>query len=586
MSPRALRVLRIDDRLPMRSRFIASSPAMVADRPPAGLELITFEVGENAYRGIGNWESALVFWESYTRDLDPDLVVADVRFDRDKSSPLRLGDGPIDIPTGLCHLKPFAAVARAGGRPLGIGLHTADPGIWDDLAKKDDAGYRAMGLLASHEAGELAAILGDSPFPLDPSPRKRIEWGWAWLDHRTRGSFRDACCTAVRDYRRRLLLSARELGLHVNPTAYRRLVEWCQRMQDNGGTLGNLDPGLELVSERTGGRESLSWLSLYSDVSAIELASSPLPRKCFDVGPVEPGSAGISEAWELDASGLPRIGALVFALGYQSRSAETAWQVAASTFPVVLSPSKRLSANLGSSIPRSGEGVLHRGLAVLVQLLRRDKHNNDEWQRLFHFAEWSPRQLCFDLDSVGSQATLSSILSTIVAEFSSHGGEHGIELDQVLVDTEIQFLEGALRRNRQNEWSLAEWFERHLKLLEEFQLIRRENDFDLTVLQQAVPASVRLPDALPDRRFVVGSNQKKYLMETLGYSKRHGPASGDNWHGVARIVNAAFGRPLDEVLELLAEYDSPRWVSDVLAHCAEEYLDWRDRLTWPRYLPS
>jgi hypothetical protein len=142
--PRWLRVIRIDDSakspVPKTKYFRAEGEGVVT--PP--LELVTYDRGDETAIAINGLAAARSFWLAFNPTLTPDLVLADVDFEKDDTSPLHdwAHEKRSHIPTGLTHCKPFAAIARATGRPISIQLHTANAGQWrhmlSGLGAKDD----------------------------------------------------------------------------------------------------------------------------------------------------------------------------------------------------------------------------------------------------------------------------------------------------------------------------------------------------------------------------------------------------------------------------------------------------------------
>src|ERR1035437_3200630 len=111
--PRNLRLLQIDVELP-------------GPRSVAFIDTVT--INGVSKPGIDRWEVAIEFWNGFEASERIDLITADVRFTADHTSPLWYDEtfrNPNDaereeflIPTGLSHVKPFAAIARATGRPI------------------------------------------------------------------------------------------------------------------------------------------------------------------------------------------------------------------------------------------------------------------------------------------------------------------------------------------------------------------------------------------------------------------------------------------------------------------------------------
>src|SRR5258708_6891877 len=113
---RNLTLLRLNDRI---------VPGSDQDYPFIGIDLFRFETVEGVEKdAIVSWEDALLFWGSVGDQQPPDLIVGDVNFDQDSTTPLHPEGEDTRIPTGLSHLKPIAAFARAMARPIGIGIHT------------------------------------------------------------------------------------------------------------------------------------------------------------------------------------------------------------------------------------------------------------------------------------------------------------------------------------------------------------------------------------------------------------------------------------------------------------------------------
>src|SRR6266498_120905 len=109
-TPRNLTILRLNDDL---------LPASRENAPFGGIDVIRFNSDhQTELSAITSWRAALMFWSSFGSDRPPDLVVADVNFEKDSTTPLHPEDAPdTQIPTGLSHLKPIAALARALAQP-------------------------------------------------------------------------------------------------------------------------------------------------------------------------------------------------------------------------------------------------------------------------------------------------------------------------------------------------------------------------------------------------------------------------------------------------------------------------------------
>ncbi len=262
--PRKLKLLIIDDELKRSYRGY---------HVPSSIEVLKLD--ENL-PGIDSWRAALQFWTAFDYDEVPDLVLADVRFIEDRTSPLSLLFKPNEnyIPTGLSHLKAFAALARALGKPIGVCARTIDAELWQEQISSNRPENRAMGYLAMHEIGELAAILGDGKAILGDTDDKQqhIDNCRAWLRQNSETAFEEGLRKAVRDYRRSLFKSltrAERPSIFIRPPHYAELMGWCERMRHEPHPLDpEHDIGLELTYHN-GQRDILSLASLFADYDKI-----------------------------------------------------------------------------------------------------------------------------------------------------------------------------------------------------------------------------------------------------------------------------------------------------------------------------
>jgi hypothetical protein len=382
---RRLRLLRIDDDLVPGKTSEAPQPA--SDRAPAAIETIELFERGICIPGIRSWEGAIEFWSNYDFRAPIDLILSDVKF-VDKTSPLSTltgEEGALPLPTGLSHFKAFAAIARSRGRPLGIGLHTKDSKIWSDFASDGNRDFRFMALLAAHEAGELAAILGGAAELRGRDP----EACWKWLDQRAfrRTTFLDALPPALEQYRQQL--GARKLLPHD----YDVLLKWCAKMETAAklpqpdGRLGaklteSEDSGFPLV-DSNGGREVISLRSLFADATMdpwlLDFDHELLPTECFSV--VEN-----ADFYKLDG-GKPKIGALVYECGRMAREYRTALDIL-NFFPVprVAPP----PINLSRARKAVGASAMETAIAIFLQDIRREHLLFTAWENLFQNYTWHP----------------------------------------------------------------------------------------------------------------------------------------------------------------------------------------------------
>jgi hypothetical protein len=383
--PRKLGLLIIDDELSISPRGY---------RVPGSIS--TWSPGGDNLPGIDSWHTALRFWSSFGGGEVPDLVVADVRFILDRTTPLSMLFKPQDnnIPTGLSHLKTFAVLSRALGLPLGVGARTMDPTLWADQITAKEPEKRAMGYLAVHEIGELAAILGDGDEILNGGPDKQqhIRNCLRWLRVNSATEFEDGLRKAVRDYRRRLfkLLTAPEVpNVFVRPGHYAELLGWCRRMRENPQPLdAEHDIGLELTYYN-GRRDLISLASLFADFDKI--TTRALGASAFsDDGQV------VAEPWKLDDDGRPRIGAFLRQLGCSLKKACDWAAEAVRAYQVSFPPPKNYHPpKLAALKNRDGYSPLAAGLTVLFQFVRIEQQRVEQWEHSFANDSWSHRKLQF-----------------------------------------------------------------------------------------------------------------------------------------------------------------------------------------------
>jgi len=333
---------------------------------------------------IPNWITALSFWKHFDSDTHLDLVVADVQFE-DRSSPLGFSSTGKEVrllPTGLSHFKPFAAMARARGAPIGVALHTKDYEIWKKYSKEPGDPFRqAMGLLAAHEIGEIAAILGQLPENFEElRPENKLEVCWTWLRDNSGDDFDRAFPKALASYRR-CLASA-----DVPFEDWEKLTRWCEQMQRTPLPLTQHDPGFSFRL-KGGASVCISFRSLFADVISLrdhELAlsdfdfSQPLPQHCFLLRRDD-------KFFELDEHKWPKIGALIYQCG--GRQIHEAYQTAIrilKAFPTPLDKSTPAQNKLNKIEKTEGPlGSVASGLAVFFKVIEREYRLQQEWRKAY-----------------------------------------------------------------------------------------------------------------------------------------------------------------------------------------------------------
>jgi hypothetical protein len=587
---RNLNVLRINDRVPSRKGHIDDSPANLVGTPPPGLNLVTFaDKNGNLLLGISDWETAIAFWQTYQPDQRIDIIAADVRFDTDRTSPLHVGEGPKDIPTGLSHLKPFAAMSRAFASPLGIGIHTADPGLWERLARATEAGSQAMGLLAAHEGGEVAAIMGGANEILDLSDEERLRWCWNWFHTHTVNNFADACRLGVQGFRKSMVRAvsknpALPPPVFVLPSEWIRLAAWCREMQVDPKPIGTEGPSVNFIL-RDGRGDSINLRSLFSDVQTVNIVEKPLPASCFKFQEARK-SCIPSHDGELDSSRLPRIGAFVEALGTIHDVVSLAWD-AIREFPLRLPPisekehtkgESSLVQNLRQVLGGNGNGQLARGLAVVFQILRRDYANQLEWENAVKIggSEWNPRKKRFSPNNPHGH-----FLAARLAELARMAAaEPGLF---VLAD----ILEDRKWCGEHIKKPGAKWVVWHAR-----QLVAAGtwNEDEVAGMYWAIDPKLRspwkMPNPLPPGLPWIGPELNTFLIQSLGYSEEYGPAQKNDFNGLTRSVRLGFGLQSNKAAQgfvrSFVEGNGPEWLKALCRDVVIARLGWINEGTWPR----
>jgi hypothetical protein len=579
MHARQLTVLRIDDRTENRAAPDVEAPADDQDRPPEGIDVVQFGHQSDPFIAITGWDLAIEYWRSDPGKRHPDLVVADVLFDQDPTTPLNWAAEDNLVPTGLSHIKPFAAVSRVTGVPIGIALHTANPGLWENLIIGDGPGRR-MAQLAAHEIGELAAILDDSENILDLPLEDRIRWCWLWLHSRSRGRFRPALAVALENYRSRMVQLARgggaesdprKMSIMVLPQEWVRLSHWCEEMSRAPRPLGEADPALTYI-RRDGIADCVSMISLFADVrdDLCDIFTDVLPPACFDVRPVK-------EAWKLDEQGYPRIGGFLHELKHLTSAVDEAVSILLDNFP----PFPARLENKLSQVGGTASSTLARGLAILFQVIWRDHENFKTWSDYFKDYEWDVNH--FEFKSIRTTSTsLGEVWRTLQSYVVGKGTRFSV--DDIFEEAEAEILQGvpvAVRR----------WY---FDLLLRAGVIRPESSvgdprtFWPTGIRVEVPP---VPDVIPRGIQLLGIDTRGYLRDVFGFGMEFGPGKSNDDNIIGRLINAAFGsggavdaRAGREFLSRFLEGNTQPWIAEVCRDFAVRVLSWRDTTTWPRYL--
>jgi hypothetical protein len=595
--PRNLRLLQIDDDLL---------------QPRQATEFIeSVSIGGERKHGINDWQSAIEFWTQYDESTIVDLITADIRFTADRTTPLlfdptfRKGEGTQPsgeflIPTGLSHLKPFAAVSRAGGRPLGIAIHTADVHGWKTRLTSSNIPGRLMAYLAAHEVGEVAAILGHPLEVVDKTNEGVLEACWGWLSNHTCGTFGEAWPRALRSYREHLVSHAfkakallqrgsaggGDLGsgfVMVLPNEWTRLAAWCERMQhsQDDAVLGHNDPGFAfLLSNRS--RERISFRSLFADShmclpASTDLQSDPLPSRCFEL---ESGNSSCA----LDETGYPKIGAFLMEFRDPAEAYRMALE-ALDSFPV----DAKASLKLGEVLTAEKCGSLFRLarlFAILFQLVRRDRSIVESWEGAYERDGWDLAEARFRPEAMA--ADIPSLKQVVLAVSECVGGfEDGMTAEAVLESYQLSVRTNPRESSR--EKCGRKTIELSLRILESLGVVffrEEDREFDVNELRPLSniipPVPAVLPDGLIEESDVRSQEAGPFLRDVFGYG---GAPPNDNQIG--RFIAEALGLETKMGREFLADFrdgTAPTWIKEICREYVTSKLLWPRSDSWPRAL--
>jgi hypothetical protein len=606
MSPRRLEVIFIDD-APAASKDV--DPTQPRPHvPPDSVKGFS--------RSISSWKGAVEFWAGYSGDAFPDLVVADIRFDRDYTSPLsRVAlTKENNLPTGLSHVKPFAAVARATGRVVSVSIYTGQRKLWSRLANSVHPVDQCMGLLAAHEIGELAAILGEEITAAAASEENSLKSLWEWLEGKTGTVYEEALKIAIRNYRKRLLLlvnpSDNELpSVFVMPSDYTAALTWCEGAKENPPLLdATNDPGI-VLTYKDGTRDSIYLSSIFGD--ALDITTRRLKPPCFAVSS---GENDIDPA-ELDYRGDPQIGAFIAQLGkLQSVYEEAVRKV--HVFPYLPDQAKESGAKLRDVVPGEGDGHLVRGLVVVFQLIRIEQYVFHAWEERYKSNPWDAQAGAWASDLYDQEKSLRKALHRLLNLIHSLPRRdpkspvpETFSRDEFLSEVCGRGIYGGVGEltGEGFEWvaELSEddadedWFRWHFERLvdagildhtarDEYIMVSSETSFGTPPVPKSFPNSKSVSEALGLPVEELGSTMRmQWLRGSLGYSA--------DSHILFRMLYRAFtqhgaetpagqeklGR--DFYAQLVAGR-VPGWMLSLCQQYARYELRWRSRRTWPDWI--
>jgi hypothetical protein len=590
MKPRKLRVLRLDDKLSAKMNADKSRPEMDVPSDQIGVYAL------NGFTAISSWKISIQFWAAYNESAAPDLVVADVLFDRDLSSPLAQSMSGIAnyLPTGLSHLKPFAALARATGHLLGVGIHTWNATLWERLQNEESPLHQCMSYLAAHEIGELAAILEETKLVESVVAEQSLTPLWRWLEKNARASFNGALRLALRNYRKRLHALAapppnQMPSLFVMPDDYASLMSWCESMRKNPRPLDACnDRGLTLTY-RDGKRDCIFLSSIFADVE--DITTRTLDASCFD--PQGGGLFVVDDPVNLDPLGLPCIGAFLERLGtVQKVYAQAARALEA--FPYLPEQIDQVPVTLNDELPNA---MLARGFAAMFQSVRIEFASFERWAERLKNHAWDARGGKFLSDVYRPEDSLKTALEKLITlirattQFDRDSKcREPFSIDEVLEVVKEMNLSWVVELTERDADS--GWLRWHFERLVDARILEHalSGEYELVSDEKAIGV-LRMPRTFANSESVEKvldlPTMKNWFKRSLGFY------DNDNARGILlydAFVQRGAKTPNDKAregrkfAELYEHGNGPFWLLKLCRKYAENVLNWRDRRTWPKWL--
>ena len=582
---RNLRVLRIDDRADLKQNSEDFDPIFGDGVVFDPLQLVTYSVESQLFLSISSLSTAIEFWVAFDRQQLPDIVLGDVDFEKDETSPLQEWSGNMrHIPTGLSHCKPLAAIAKAVGSPLSVMLYTANAHQWRMLSESGDKSdrNRVFGLLAAHEAMELAAILGEK---IRGACRRDLQPVWNWLADKTESTPAAALAKALPDYRRQIVERLRrqmdasfQLALRVPAGEWPKLRGWCLSMAHQPAPLKDSDMGLPLLYP-DGRFDRLSFKSLFADVGGEALLYDPLPSSCFDL------TKDVGPIWEL-VDGLPRIGALIAECGEFADAVTSALTALSALTLEGVSPERNLRELTSNPFAR--------GFSILFRAMQYYKMDHDKWGRIWVDGYWDPNRASEIEDTAHYSESLSLrdwVMLTMVAA-SGAAEKEGSEDGFVDLAAIAETLSSNANRTLKKE-----------AIVFQLECLCQMGRAEKRCSNPAADAEYRVwghsLDDIGDRpppRPLDGSTRIAWhsanlytkITECLGFKGNHN-AVGQILHD-AFLSNQEEPKPKNanvkaqrgrDFFKNFEDGDVPGWLVEVCRNYAREELQWLDDASWP-----
>lgn len=589
------------------------------------------------YRITGCLASQLYWKRLQLPASPPDLVVVDINFGDDITSPLRKVEAK--IPTGLLHAIPFITWARTSGVISAVAFQTGDKNLFtSEFGDASDS----MKLLAAELAGLAGSIHGTAEDVVDGTRdsllasdgRNRDSPGYRWIKSVADTEERTARERALAEYRHRLLEAAAihngrfpPNGLRVvidpeNHAALMRKVDTAAVMRDDDVIRPSSEewPGLAFI-RTDGARDNIAIESLFADASGAFTA-------------VHFGS-GVKHhpdrVWEL-FDGVPAVGLYLRRLGQWTDVVEQASRFAL-CLPITDAVSTtKLTERITRGATSCGDGdppfvrpveheYLVRFLALAFHIVRQFHAASEFWTNRFRSVPWNPKEGVFDESSLVQQhykgpkyPTLPEFLTDLIAYTIQQIGEEDITEDAVECDYLNTYIKkeikasdevGSIYRQFLAELGMVRFDERvgdiagyqrqtlQVNNLENAGLIQRagagfepNRDALHAYFTKHVPPA---PERWSPPWIRDGLVQTNVLCENIGSVQWDEDGRlKPNQHGLSDIVRAPFGVTRPEATPILNAFQTGRremgWLRELCIQFAVSHLRWIDRSTWPKCL--
>lgn len=589
--PRRLKVFIIDDELVEEKLDIVSTVHVVGFRLPASLEYLSTS---DSLPGIDSWKSAIRFWWSFQNNEIPDLIVADVKFSEDRTTPLSFlfHDIPNEIPTGLSHLKDFAVLSRASGTPLGVGLRTMDPTIWRKHVHTASERRRAVGYLAAHLVGEISAILGHDLEIEEGDRKKNLHNCLSWLERESGTSFLQGLRIALANYRRslfKLLTMPSQSNVFILPKDYLDLLSWCRQMEQSPKPVhAEHDIGLALTYNN-GKRDIVSLASIFADYE--DITTKPLKASAFALNP------DVEEPWKNDDDSFPRIGAFLCQLGKLKTACDDAADAAKAYQVDYPLPAGYKPPTLATLKKRGHYDEFTVGLTVLFQLIRIEQRKSQTWEEAFENYSWDPIGLKFKPGILEKNCLRKALQSLVTLIKQADPSGDGISIDDFVESSP----DGWVKRISVNDKGKIQW---HFDRLVDADVLDHrieKGEGDLYTLKPTWLRSNKplplppMPILMPKIAGEKDPDRIKWLRESLGYRvdfNSMARAVADAFELVTLDRNAATkdserasirGKVGRDFINRLEVGELPSFLADLCREYATRYLNWPED-KWPKWL--